>query len=133
MQRFLRISGVKYLVESQDDAKIHLSGVSVQNPYQIAWENIDWRIWADADVLPRTFVTGDFRIQSDSQQILRQMFDFNHSPRQVILEHDPGIPINSFATGSAEIIRSTPNSIIIRSESDKPALVFLSDTYSNAF
>jgi hypothetical protein len=133
LQRFLRIAGVKYLVESTRDTNNFPSSIPVQNPYQVIWKNSDWRIWADTEVLPRAFVTGDYRVVSNDRTILSEMFDPTHSPRQIVLEKSPGIPINQQASGNASIIRFTPNSVVIRSESNQPALVFLSDTFSPTF
>ena len=53
-------------------------------------------------------------------------FDFR---KTIIVEENPNIVLNKEAKGKSEIISYTPNKIIIKVNTDSPALLFLSDNY----
>jgi uncharacterized membrane protein YfhO len=61
------------------------------------------------------------------------MFNGTKPLRHIVIERQPGIKIDPSATGSAAIVRYTPNTITINANATAPALLFLSDTYSRMF
>lgn len=133
MQRFLEISGVRYLSSLDNDRDALLSPASASANYHLVWQQAHWQLWEDSLTQPRTFVTGDFAVHKDAAAIFSDMFHSGVAGRHIVIEQDPGFPSVPQASGSAKIVTYTPNTITIQANTDHPALVYLSDTYSKAF
>lgn len=133
VQRFLEISGTKYIVTVDNDADHSIKEQSARAHYKKVWQEGHWQIWEDKMTQPRTFVTGDFSVETNNQAILSDIFSSAYRPRHITLESSPGFAANIAATGSAEIISFTANTITIHANADKRALVYLSDTFSRTF
>jgi hypothetical protein len=130
MQRFLEVTGVRYLV-NLDNGKDAEKAITPN--FNLRWQRGNWQVWEDTLTLPRVFVTGDFSVAAEMDKILADLFNTENPLRHIVIEKDPGFLSDPDARGSASIISYTPNTITITAMSDRPALVYLSDTYSRAF
>lgn len=133
MQRFLRLDGARYIVALAHDRDVLTESDIAESAYHIVWQNDDWQIWEDTEALPRVFLTADFRIKATKDAILNEIFSLNTPARRIVIEQNPMIDSHPEVSGTARISTYTPNSITITAQSDKPALVYLSDTYSRWF
>ena len=81
-------------------------------------------------VLPRSFIAGNFEVLAKVEAILSRFFspDFNPATT-VLLEEKPPLSPTPVVAATADILAYSPNKVLIRATSDKPALLFLSDSY----
>lgn len=131
--RFFELSGAKYFTSLDNDRDSLVTDASASAQFHKVWQQNHWQIWENINTLPRTFVTGDFSIKTTSEAILSDMFNSGQSLRHVVLEKNPGIVADKHATGNAVITRYTPNTMTVRVTADRPALLYVSDTFSNTF
>ena len=82
--------------------------------------------------MPRFFTTSNFEIIKNKEKILKSLFDNLFDPSRVILEEDPGFKPKSYQ-GYLEVVKYSPNKIIINVSTENPTLVYFSDNYSKAF
>lgn len=89
-----------------------------------------FQLFKNSTALPRAALFNQFELIQNDKQILKRFysnnFDFRNS---IILEEAPDIVLTNKAKGKAEIISYTPNKVVIKVNTDSPALLFLSDNY----
>lgn len=133
--KLLSLLGVKYIFYySQDDtAKETIDRKFPGELFLPLWEKDKWYAFENKHVLPRIFLATDYVIRSNNQDILDTFFSDGFNPAQtVILEEEPG---GDFEMGSddkdsfSEIIAYEPEKVVVKTDSSKNSLLFLSDNY----
>lgn len=89
------------------------------------------RARTNTDALPRAYLVGAYEICSPDEALRRvatASFDFRTT---VLLEKDPGMPASAtgHALEPAKIIAYAPQRVAIATQSDRPQLLVLTDTY----
>ncbi|MBI5123504.1 YfhO family protein [Candidatus Roizmanbacteria bacterium] len=138
-QKIINLVGVKYILNKDNtlgaEYRPDNSTFSDKN-YKLVWQQSPWQVYENLNVLPRAFLVKDFKLITDNKLIVKTLFDQNFDiGKTIILNENSGIGLNNKLkiNGKVEIISYTPNKVIVTVSSDAPALLFLSDTYSNSW
>ncbi len=132
-ERLLDLLGVKYLLDKKEDIKPDWQPDRGKFPaelYTLAWKQDKWIAYERKTALPRAFLTGNYEIIRGKGEIIKRLYDpaFDYHNR-LILEGEPGIKPEAGGAASAEIISYGPGEVMIKTRTDKPKLLFLSDTF----
>jgi hypothetical protein len=145
--RMLSLLGVKYIIESKtgndkDRQKMELRFPS--NLFSIAWENDGWRIWEYKNTLPRAYVTSNVLVAKTNAEYTKYLFDpsvdfsntiiLDENPSNMLTKPGFGKPQSQALDGlpqsrSATITLYKPNTVVIQTTNDTPAMLYLSDSY----
>lgn len=128
-EKLLALMGVKYIfgMRNETKGKVPFNGFS---PLTSVWNDDRYAIYESGTVLPRAFFVDTYTVIQDDQEVLRAMFDPKTDLRRtVILEDDPHIPAASASAYTAQIRTYTPQRILIETQSEQTALLFLSDVF----
>ncbi len=121
-QRLLDLLSVKYITK--------LTNKKVLENASLLWENDKWQIWERQNIQPRAYLVSDYVLAANEKDSLEktysQKLDLN---KQIVLQKDPQIEKNGQSIKKAEIIEYKPNKVKIKSQAEKEALLYLSDTY----
>jgi hypothetical protein len=127
--RLLALTGTRYLVGFQGEG----GKTTVSALLKEAYSEKGWQIYEITNSLPRFFLTGDYEVASEKNQILAQIFSETVSSKKIILEKPPGFVSGVPIIGSAEIISYKPNAVEFAVNTKSPSLLYLSDNYSSSF
>jgi hypothetical protein len=132
-QKVLNILGVKYLLNKNELLKDKAEpDTTTFNPkkYKLVWQKTPWQIYENLQALPRVMITADFKVIEDPRLAIQTILtpSFNEGKR-IVLSEDPNITPSSSLSSSLKIIDYQPNKIEINSQTDKSALLFISDNY----
>ncbi|OGE02899.1 hypothetical protein A2196_03505 [Candidatus Curtissbacteria bacterium RIFOXYA1_FULL_41_14] len=138
-KRLLDIIGVKYLIATGEAAPI----VEEQN-FKKVFESSGFAVFENQQVIPRAFLASNYegppqidatglsqkeadiaRRKLIPQKLLSDDFDF----RNVLILEKPSPISAQYGPGSAEIISYKPQEVVVKTQSDQPKLLFLSDNY----
>ena len=138
-RKLIDLLGVKYVIAKKEDADI-----LEKNNFKRVFENYDLAVFENLQVLPRVFLASNYEgpPQSDStgktddevqkerrklipQKLLGENFDF----RNVLILEKPSPISPQFGPGTVEIVSYKPQEVIVRTSSDQPKLLFLSDNF----
>lgn len=129
--RIMDLLGVKYILDRPEnpkdnttfDAKRFKPIITLQNQYTIFENKL---------VYPRAYLVGEYKTYDSIESFEKQFFADSFDPRQTILlpEDIGSVPITKTTKATATIVSYKPEEIIIKTESDSPQLLFLSDTYA---
>jgi hypothetical protein len=132
-ERLLDLLGVKYLLDKDDGLKSDWDEEPAKFPpekYQLLWQRRPWRVYERKTALPRVVLFGDYQVETDNNKILEKLYEVNFDyQKQLILEESPEIVLKKATKVKANIISYEPNNVRIRTDSDVPQLLFLSDNY----
>lgn len=129
-EQVLQLLGVRYLVHRLSDGRSSWAYPYWQYPYyQSVYRNGQYEVFENQKVLPRAFLASSYVVRGTDQGIVDTLFSGGFDLREVlVLETDPEIlPIAG--EGSADIIKYTPNEVVLRTKSPGAKLLFLSDVY----
>lgn len=99
------------------------------NRYLLVYKDDKFQLFKNNQVLPRAALFYKVEVIKNNKDILKRFYSENFDFRKiVILEEQLGFDIKE-GTGSARIVRYTPNIVTIESTTDVPALLFLADNY----
>jgi hypothetical protein len=127
--RLLAITGTRYIVVWDGDEDSVPDKEIDPSLFRLVMHEGLWRIFEYTQALPRAFLTADYEVAEDNTQVLSAVFDPAHPASRVILRVSPRVPEDPDASGTAVIQKITANTVVIDTQSEKQALLFLSDTY----
>jgi hypothetical protein len=87
-----------------------------------------WRIFEYKGSLPRAFLTTDFEVANKTDTADR-VFNTQTLAAHIIVNESPNVPNDPMAVGSATIEKVTADTVNVTTHSDKPMLLYLSDSY----
>ncbi len=138
-RKLIDFVGVKYVVANQDDFEM-----MDKNNFKRVFESGNLGVFENNEVLPRVFLASNYegppevdptnkttdvinaeRRKLIPEKLLSSDFDF----RNVLVLEKPSPVSAQYGPGSAEIISYRPQEVIVKTESDEPKLLFLSDNY----
>lgn len=127
-ERALQLLGVRYVVHRLSDGRFGWAYPYWQYPYYTSiYRNNHYEVFKSDKVLARAFLASSFIVRTDPQSILDALYS-QDLIQTVIVESEPEIT-PAKGEGLAEIVRYTPNEVIIRTRAPVPKLLFLSDVY----
>ena len=134
--RILSLVGAKYITdwtrfpENENEREKKFPA----NLFNLIWEKDSWKIYEFKNVLPRAFITDSYIKEENKQKILDRIFDSSYDLSTIILEESPQIEITpSGFLSRASILSYKPNNVTIDVQTNKNALLFLSDSYFNGW
>lgn len=130
-RRLLNLTGTKYIFSKDDqsrDAKID-EVAKPNDDVKFVWQKDKFIIYERTKVLPRFFLSSNYTVAKDDQDILNKIYDDNFDLHTIILEKSPNLEIEKSQKADINLINYEPNRISFNVNSDKNTLLFLSDAY----
>lgn len=125
-----KLLGVRYIYHRASDATNSWAFPYWEYPtMKIIYNNEKYRVYEYEDSYPRAFLASSYKVTADKTDIIRTLFspDFD-SRNTLILEEKPDVePLAG--QGAAEIVSYNPTKVVIRTISETPKLLFLSDVF----
>lgn len=124
--------GISYIIHKISDTNKPWAFPFWQYPkdFSIVYQDGAYLVLRNNNAYPRAFVAGNYIIGKNDQDSLANLFAADTDRKTtLVLEKDPGISSRSQGTGSAQILSNKQNTITLKVNSTKKALLFLSDTY----
>jgi hypothetical protein len=98
--------------------------------YKLVYKDDKFQLFKNKLALPRAMLFYNYEVIKDDKGIIKRFYSDDFDFRNVlIMEENPDLKIEKETTGSAKIISYTPNKVVIKTSSNSPALLFLSDNY----
>ena len=132
-QKVLNIDGIKYVLNKDDGlGKEYRANTTTFNEekYKLVWQQAPWQIYENLHVVQRTFLTNEYLVKTEKEKVINAFFQktFNEK-RTIILNEKPAVDVSKFTNGSVQVLSYQPNTVMLQTTTDAPALLFLSDTY----
>lgn len=132
--RMMDLLGVRYLVDKVDDPKTdqdwHYERYTPDKIKGI-WQNGKFQAYVRETALPRYFLTDKYLVEADDKKIIEKIYQKDFDLKTLLLEETPGAKIAEDKQLNYEIslIKYKPNEIVFKINSNKNALLFLSDSF----
>ena len=129
----INLLDIKYIVHKLADD--HASWtfpfwIYPKDQFKLIYKDSKYEFYENTKVFPRAFLVGEYKIITNSKEILKTLFDKKFNLRkEIILEEDPKIKKSSDSIGFTDIIDYTPNKITINVNAQKEGLLFLTDPF----
>ncbi len=133
-EQTLELLGVKYYIHKKSDARYGWAYPFWQFPQYIpVYSDEYFEVYRNEKALPRVFLVSSYKIAAQDQKIIKTLYDPTFDARNfIVLEEKPTTePMGG--EGRADIVRYTPNEIIVKTNSAVPKLLFLSDVYDKGW
>ena len=126
-KKIIQLLAVRYFLEHKDDVGEHKD----TTVYKSVWNDDIFTIFEYTDAFPRTFFVDDYKVVEDPNKMIKVFFDSKTNLRKtMLLEENPQIKLDETELiSSAKIVDYRPNKVVIDAETNKSALLFLSDAY----
>jgi len=132
-QKIIDFLGIRYILQKRlDKGEVWDFPFSKfeDNKFNLIYREKDFFIYENKEVFPKAFLVGNYEVIKNDQKIinkiLSQGFDLRKS---AVLEKEINVDKSSKISGSAEIIKYTPNKLIIDTDSDREAILVISDNF----
>ena len=132
-KRLFDLLGVKYLLDKEDNPKTgrdwhyeRFAGDRVEG----FWQAGKFQVYIRPTALPRVFLTTKYQTATDTE-IIQNIYDPDFNLETLLLEKEPPITVadNSEPVTFPKIIKYSPGEVIIEAQTDKNALLFVSDSH----
>lgn len=134
-RRLLNLTGTKYFVDKKDNPQDQNDSniFSYHDNVKLIWSQDKFRIYERGDAIPRYFLTTNFEVIVDKNNIIDKIFNQNFDLKTLILEKQPNLEIkkNEIAVNLPKLIKYEPNKSIIGTNAPVNTLLFLSDAYTD--
>ena len=135
-KRIFDLLGVKYFLDKNDiETKTWNPEPNrfPQDNVDLNWQQGKFKIYERKDALPRYFQTTNYSVLKDDE-IIQKIYDKNFDLKTLLLEKSPNVLIdNNPKLTQPELESYTPNLIKFKTNVSYSSLLFLSDTYSEAW
>jgi len=138
-RKLIDLLGIKYVIARNLDEEILLKA-----NFKKVFSQVDskYSVFENKQVLPRAFLASnyegppevDFRdktsdeIKKERRKLIpNKLLSDGFNYRDVIILEDPSTVSAQFGDGTAEIVSYKPNEVVIRTSSDQPKILYLSD------
>lgn len=135
-QKALNLLGVKYILhknETLGETGGYRPDTSIfdEKQYRLVWQKKPWQVYENISAAPRFFVTNNYRVITDPEKVIATLYSKSFDEKnEIVLKEDPGLAKSSLKEKNAILVDYQPNRVVIQTETDGNALLFLSDTYS---
>jgi hypothetical protein len=130
--KLLAISGTRYIVAWDGDEDRVPDDAIDSVLFRLVMRDGLWRIFEYTKALPRAFLTADFEVAAKAD-VLSRVFDAQTPAARIIVDESPHMQNDPNVAGTANIQKETANTVIVTTQSDKPMLLFISDTFWKDF
>lgn len=136
-RRLFELMGVKYLIDKEDGPKTgsdwHESKFA-PDEVKGSWQQGNIQVYERKNVLPRIFLTNDYKVAINDEEIIKSIYDFNYPLTKLILEEEPSLDI----VGKSDVTiphleKYDTNSIIINTSASSNSILFMSDAYADGW
>ena len=131
-KKAINLLGIKYILfKKQDKGKVWGFPFSYYEAgkFKKILEDKKYQVYENTTVFPRVFFVKNYIVDTSEQNIIDKMFDKNFDLRETaVLETDPKIKATG-EIGRAEIIKYENNQVTIKTQSDSPQILILTDNY----
>ena len=133
-KRLFELLGVKYLLDKEDNPKTGADWHYERFPndkIEGFWQYDKFQVYKRKPTLPRVFMTTTYYVAQNDQEIIQKIYDSSFPLERVILEKNPPLTISENQKGPVipKLIKYEPNEIVVSSNLDYNALLFISDAY----
>jgi hypothetical protein len=133
--RVIDALGVKYILDRIENPRN--DATFPQDRFKRIWDNADgWVIYENMRAAPRYFLTDKIRYYSTDTEFEHIFFDPNFNPRESILLEkrvEPFIDVLPSKNKNVDLITYEPNTIVFRTNTDTPQILYISDTYDDGW
>lgn len=100
-----------------------------ENRYELAYKDDKFKLYRNTMAMERAVLFYDYEVIKNKEGIIKRFYseDFDFR-KKLILEEKIGIEFKE-GSGSAKIIKYSPNQVTISVLTDEPALLFIADNY----
>ncbi|MEO0132519.1 MAG: YfhO family protein [candidate division WOR-3 bacterium] len=143
---FLNLLNIKYIISVPLPEDISKYDISIQQiirelknfvnrpEFEMVYVGRRNVIYKNNKILPRAFVAFKYKIMADKQEIINLLKDPRFDPSQIVILSDsvliPDVsPATESFSGTAKIVKYTPNQIIIDAELNSFGFLVLSENY----
>lgn len=133
-KKLFNLLGVKYLLNKEDD----LTKSSTWR-YDLfpgdrttgVWNWDKFQVYERQDVLPRAFLTTDYQVIKEGQDIIKKIYEDKNNLYSVILEKEPALKIdnNNQAIQEPELISYEPTKVEFKTKTNENQLLYFSDVF----
>jgi hypothetical protein len=129
----LKLLGVRYIYHKAADGRNswafpfweYTQGTSME----VIFNDEKYQVFEYKDSYPRTFLASSYKVTTDDWDIMRTLLDPTFDARETLVLEESPIIEPMPGTGSATIASYAPTSVVIKTESQVPKLLFLSDVF----
>lgn len=123
-RRLFSLLGVKYIITKKEPLTGEL--------FNLLYQGKNFDIWEYKEALPRVFLTGDYLVEKDPQEIVDKIMDPEFPLQEkIILEEEIPDEFNlpKKRQGKVSLISYKENKVELKTESETNQLLFLSDNF----
>jgi uncharacterized membrane protein YfhO len=130
-QKVLNILGVKYILHKFESAgPTNTPDEATFDPkrYKLVWQSGQYQIYENKSAAPRVFLTNNYRVVKNSD-LLRIFYSQDFAENNtLLLDQDPKLDKQLLSQKLVSVIKYTPNHVIVKTNANTDALLFISDT-----
>lgn len=124
--------GIKYIIHKISDGQRIWAFPFWQydiKTQKLIFDDGHYQILKNTNAFPRAFLVNSVVKQSNPQKILDTMFSSKTNLRNTAVVEEDLSPLVKLSSGSTKIISYTPNNIIVKTSSNGPSFLVLTDSY----
>ncbi|EKD67751.1 MAG: hypothetical protein ACD_48C00237G0003 [uncultured bacterium] len=129
--RIMDLLGVKYILDRPENPKDNTTFEAKRFKPITTLAN-GYTIFENKLVYPRAFLASEYKTYDSIESFEQQFFAATFDPRQTILlpNDTPSIDISTATQAETTILSYKPEEVIIKTSSDAPQILFLSDAFA---
>ncbi len=133
-EKTLAILGVRYIAHRLSDARNSWAYPYWNySQYASIYRDEHYEVFENAHALPRALLASSYVVRTVDQDIMDMIYSDDFDPKTtVILEKEPDLNPEP-GEGSADIVRYTPNEVIIKTSSGVQKMLYLSDVFDTGW
>jgi len=139
-RKLIDMLGIKYVIAKDEDFR----ALGENNFKKVFDPSDDYAVFENLQVMPRAFLASNYEgppqidlsgktdeeIKKERRKlIIKKLTSPNFNFRDVLILEEPSPISAQFGAGTAEILGYKPQEVIVKTKSDQPKLLFLSDNY----
>lgn len=126
----LQLLGVKFILQRKSDGRNVWAYPFWEFPhYRLIYQDEHYEIWENQRALPRVFLASSYQQITDGQKIIDALFSQKFNRQETLILEEKPFLLPEGGAGEAQILRYTPNEVVIRVRASVPKLLFLSDVF----
>ncbi|MCL4353600.1 YfhO family protein [Patescibacteria group bacterium] len=133
--KVFNLLGVKYILDRSENGST--AKTFPPKDFSLIYNRDGWRIFENKSALPRVFLASDYKVFKTNAEFDKLFFAKDFNPLKTILlekkpKQKPGnlaMRQSSKSPGLVNVLKYSPNQIIVNANAANNSLLFLSDTY----
>lgn len=132
-QKVLDILGVRYLLQKKGDGRNVWAYPYWNYPqYRLIYEDEQYEVYENTGSLPRAYLASSYEVGSE-QKIIDLLFSEGFNLREKIVLEEKPLQEPDVGDGEAAIVTYLPTRVELKTQSQVPKLLFLSDVYDKGW